>query len=101
MQVWWPPNERSVCWNDEPLVDKWVDSIVSKRELSRQHGVFVYLSILWATRSPPRGRVSIRPAWRLIGVTCSSSTVTLLRSMNLGALSTPVSSRSTYWWKAT
>ncbi len=41
-QVWWPPNVRSVCWNDEPLVDEWVDSIVSKHEPSRQHGVFAY-----------------------------------------------------------
>jgi len=31
-----------VCWNDEPAVDEWVDSIVSKREPDRQHGVFAY-----------------------------------------------------------
>ena len=30
------------CWNDEPAVDEWVESIVSKYEPSRQHGVFVY-----------------------------------------------------------
>jgi len=33
---------KPTCWNDEPAVDKWVDSIVSKYEKSRQHGVFVY-----------------------------------------------------------
>jgi len=30
------------CWNDEPAVDQWVDSIVNPCEASRQHGVFVY-----------------------------------------------------------
>ena len=31
-----------VCWNDEPAIDDCVDSIVSKCERSRQHGVLAY-----------------------------------------------------------
>jgi len=33
---------KPVCWNDEPAVDQWVDSIVQPYEKSREHGVFVY-----------------------------------------------------------
>ncbi len=33
---------KPTCWNDEPAVDDWVDSIVRRHEKSRQHGVFVY-----------------------------------------------------------
>jgi len=33
---------QPVPWNQEPEVDAWVDSIVSKRQGSRQHGTFVY-----------------------------------------------------------
>ena len=31
-----------VCWNDEPAVDEWVDSIVSEQEPHRKHGALAY-----------------------------------------------------------
>lgn len=33
---------KPVPWNQEPEIDAWVDSIVSKRQADRQHGTFVY-----------------------------------------------------------
>jgi beta-galactosidase len=40
----WDDNGYMVptCWNDEPAVDQWVESIVSPCAASRRHGVFVY-----------------------------------------------------------
>ncbi len=41
-----PKNEdgtmQPVCWNDEPAVDEYVQEIVDRQALLREHGVFVY-----------------------------------------------------------
>lgn len=41
-----PKNEdgtmKPVCWNDEPAVDEYVQGIVDRQALLREHGVFVY-----------------------------------------------------------